>query len=445
MISIPPRLLMIMLPLLLTATWFVSLIMFGNLAQYEPFVLFGIVLASLFCLGLIRRNKNLILFLLSAAVILISVSFRTRPSGEVGLDFQNGYKMAIWAVCLFLTVCNIKRILPYFRDPIFLIFGAFLLCNIVSSIYSPVPMISLAGALGTLAYMGLALVVVALIDERKIMITLLMCLFIYCMLNLLSLASPETSWFLTDPTTGIYRFMGVSGQPNTLSRNCSIFLIFILCAYSRGYIGGRITASLSLLAFGLAMMTQSRTPIVSLVFALLLQLPRKYLLSLGLLIGAVISFIWFSGLIDTILAMVGRDGNVDEALTMSGRTELWSWVWDQIQNQPLIGHGYNSFESFAGDNYPVGADKGIVRITHNAYLDVLYSTGFIGATFFVTAFLIMIFRWWTRPNFGRDLAVWSTIFVGITEVELSGVSILPPLMLFLMLAFDTKEFRLCNR
>jgi O-antigen ligase len=435
-----PWFITVVLSLFLVSAWFASLVVLGDVAQVAPLVLLAVVLGGVFCLALMLRHRGAMIFLLCAAVILISITFRVRTPGDVGLDFQNGYKMAIWAIFILLYARNFNRTLRYYHDPVMLFFGGFCLCGAISSIYSPVPLVSLAGSIGTIAYLGFALVLAEFVGPRATLLSLLVSLLIYSMLNALSpLYAPEAAWFLTDPSTGIYRFMGITGQPNSLARQSAVFLILILCAYSRGYIGGRLALGLSIFAFALGMVTEGRTAMLSLLLALILQIRKGYLLLLALLCSIVVLVMWFSGLTDMIFAMVGRDGNADEAVTLAGRTELWSFVWDEITRQPLIGHGYSSFETYASEHYHIGADKGIVMITHNAYLDALFSTGVIGGIFFLSPFLILIWRWLTRPRFGRDLAVWAMMLVGMTEVEIPSTAILPPLMLFVLLAFDTRE------
>ncbi len=86
----------------------------------------------------------------------------------------------------------------------------------------------------------------------------------------------------------------------------------------------------------------------------------------------------FTGLaINPVLELMGRD------TSLSGRTSIWSIAEEFILRQPWTGYGYMSptygdftFELFQQTN---------AMNPHNAYLDLMLGTGFIGFTLFVVA------------------------------------------------------------
>jgi O-antigen ligase len=85
---------------------------------------------------------------------------------------------------------------------------------------------------------------------------------------------------------------------------------------------------------------------------------------------------------DAIMEMFGKDP------TLSGRTELWAYVWEAIGQRPLQGWGYYAF--WSGDNPTALQIFDAVQWTmpqaHNAILELLLDTGYIGTAF-------MIFLW----------------------------------------------------
>ncbi len=40
-----------------------------------------------------------------------------------------------------------------------------------------------------------------------------------------------------------------------------------------------------------------------------------------------------------LLGVASRSGHANEVLSLTGRTEIWSWVWEKIIKHPLLGYG----------------------------------------------------------------------------------------------------------
>jgi O-antigen ligase len=100
--------------------------------------------------------------------------------------------------------------------------------------------------------------------------------------------------------------------------------------------------------------------------------------ALVLLLIAV-SFLSVEGLLDKTTG--------DASLT--GRTDLWELVFDQIKESPYIGIGYQSFWITGGEASPLSAYDGWVSQAlqaHNGYLDVVLTLGLVGLAA-VTLFL----------------------------------------------------------
>jgi O-antigen ligase len=187
------------------------------------------------------------------------------------------------------------------------------------------------------------------------------------------------------------------------------------------------------------MATRSRGALFALVISLLLLIPRRYLVPLmacGALCGVAVLF---TGEMHTILAMVGRDGSADEAVDMAGRIDLWNFTWELIGQRPLIGYGFNSFESYAGGVLWTGPVANGVA-SHNNYLSVLYSTGVFGMIPFLVGFFILLYRWIIQPDAPRDFFVLSALFSGYVEIDvLSSFIVVPTLIFFIVVALDARK------
>lgn len=68
-------------------------------------------------------------------------------------------------------------------------------------------------------------------------------------------------------------------------------------------------------------------------------------------------------------------------LTLTGRTEIWAFVWDAALQAPLLGVGYSSFWAVGDSSVALRqASDFVAQYTeaHNGYLDVLVTLGFVG-------------------------------------------------------------------
>lgn len=146
---------------------------------------------------------------------------------------------------------------------------------------------------------------------------------------------------------------------------------------------------------GAMIMSQSLTALAT--FALMLTLCIIYRIFrwryevmisaiLAVTILGFISLIVVAGYIgsDSLLTSIGRD------TTLSGRTFIWQYVWDQIQLRPWLGYGlaafWNGFEGPSG--YIQLAMRIAVIYAHNGFLDLWLSIGAVGLGLFVVGFMM---------------------------------------------------------
>jgi exopolysaccharide production protein ExoQ len=101
---------------------------------------------------------------------------------------------------------------------------------------------------------------------------------------------------------------------------------------------------------------------------------------LGIAVGfmAVVILVVLSIFPDWLLGAMGKDP------TLTGRTEVWSYVISDIYQRPLLGWGYNAFWSFAN---PAALEISnavhwTVPQAHNGLLEILLNVGVVGAVFF---------------------------------------------------------------
>jgi O-antigen ligase len=308
--------------------------------------------------------------------------------------------------------------------------------------YSAVPLLSSTAAFGLGSYLGFGCLLVGEIPTRRLLVVVLWTLAALCAVNLLAaLVLPEIAWYEVDPINepGVVRFQGISGHPNTLARISSVFaMVVIAVAYYR-YVRAAVWIPLAILAVCVTLATESRTAVLALLLSIALQVPRRYLIPIVILGSVIGGAILLTGQVDAMLTLVGRNGSVDEAESMSGRTDLWQFAWDLIVARPLTGYGFNSFEAFAGTLWSGPANAAVVA-THSNYLSVLYSTGIFGAVPFLVGFAYLLRLWWSQPNLLRDLFVFNVLITGFSETDVfTTITTIPSLIFFIIIALDAKN------
>ncbi|HHP7231036.1 MAG TPA: O-antigen ligase family protein [Xenococcaceae cyanobacterium] len=185
---------------------------------------------------------------------------------------------------------------------------------------------------------------------------------------------------------------------------------------------------LMVLAIALVVMARSTTSLgnmgvmlLSCCFYRIFRWRYEILISaiLGILVTGIAGILLFINFVesDLLFVVLGKDA------TFSGRTEIWSYVWDMIQLRPWRGYGLAAFwNGLDGPSaYVQRALRVPVAYAHNGFLDLWLGIGFIG----LAIFLLGLFNY-----IGKSLALlrqsnspegfWPLIF--FTYVFLSNIS-----------------------
>lgn len=91
---------------------------------------------------------------------------------------------------------------------------------------------------------------------------------------------------------------------------------------------------------------------------------------------------------ELVFELLGRDA------TLTGRTDIWIVLAENIQQKPLLGYGYGAFwapDSVEG-NWVREALQWDAPTAHNGWLEVTVALGFVGLAFLVLDFLMTIGR-----------------------------------------------------
>lgn len=113
--------------------------------------------------------------------------------------------------------------------------------------------------------------------------------------------------------------------------------------------------------------------------------------------------------IDVIFNALGRDA------TLTGRIGIWQFAMVMIEQEPLLGYGYNAFwEQPKFAQYAIDRFGWIVPNAHNGYLDTLLSIGIVGLALMFVFFGNAVLR-----SF-RSLANAEALAAGITLALIMG-------------------------
>jgi O-antigen ligase len=353
-------------------------------------------------------------------LVLVMGSYRSRDPGLLwesgGIDWEIQLQIAGWAILGCGALVGIKRgqLLPGFlRSAPILWVAVFIVFGMISSVYSPAPAFSFFRAV-QLA-IALALVLMSGIDRDF----LYQALAAYVLLNVAA-AIVERAWFPSDADVWFWRLGSSLGHPSFLGVGAAVGAAGLWARW--------LKSGLSSLGFiGLCMFvvvtfaTVSRTAIAGMVGAMALATlfsgkRRGYALAAWiLLLGTTVEL--STGLLSRL---VRRGQTALEFASLTSRTEVWKAVYERIPASGMFGEG-------------LGSTRWLPRLdiiglghSHNIYLEVILTLGFLGAIL-VTLILVT----WIRKQFVIVFHGHGRWTLGVVDLE--NLSILLPLLAFCLL------------
>ncbi|NLE29638.1 MAG: O-antigen ligase family protein [Phycisphaerae bacterium] len=162
---------------------------------------------------------------------------------------------------------------------------------------------------------------------------------------------------------------------------------FFLVAYGQALTGGRM----GYITWG----------IVGLILCLLRW--RRYLLFIPVF-AIFVSFV-FPGVVERMLEGFGQTSAsgktyVSDYEVTAGRTFMWPYVLEKIGQNPLVGYGRHAMRRTGLEHYLVTQYNESFPHPHNAYLELLFDNGLLGAVMILPFYLLMVI--WSLKLFYDD-------------------------------------------
>jgi O-antigen ligase len=186
--------------------------------------------------------------------------------------------------------------------------------------------------------------------------------------------------------TGVLPMLtGLAAEVMTASMLCNYFAARYVFGDRKGLRWWTILAAIPVIAV-------TRTAIavngltLPLTFAPLATLKRVIILFLIIIIGIGI---FYSPRVQKKMFFSGRGTLVDvkwenQDFVTTGRSYMWSKMWEKIDEQPLLGSGANASESFISK-----LTRGL-KHPHNDWLRLLFDFGYVGVVIFALTLLMQI-------------------------------------------------------
>lgn len=275
----------------------------------------------------------------------------------------------------------------------------------ISALWATLPMNTLTlAAYQAILYSSLLVFVAVADDPRRIMRYMLLLFALVVAVNLAAL-------LLRPP--GPIGHQGIYIFKNTLGAAAGCAFLFGLFNLFEGRLLWRIAAWFTTLgAVVLTVASDSKTAIALViaapVIATALYATSRSLALSSLLAGGLLLALCVSGFI-TIGAMLGFDmADILMATygdtTFTNRTDLWSFVYGQIQQSPLLGHGFRDFWFPDANILRHSSESHFIRVTgssHNGFLESVLDLGLAGfglLILFILATLHMAGKFDLRPT-----------------------------------------------
>lgn len=339
------------------------------------------LLWGLYAAGL--GGEKSIAALLLLIIVVTELSLRRRAYEDAGIDAQTLAKMAIWGVGLLVALLNWKVLREALREPATALLALTMVWFVGTAVYSPIRLYSFGSGIAMLGVVLFGAVARRSVREAWLLKGSTAALTALLLLGLaLYVVAPERAMAPTEGGT-LLRLAAPFGTPNQLGRVAGLVILFVCVGLFRGVLGVRsllvwvgLPAALACLYLSLSR-TGFGAAVISLLVLYAVRRPMRGFIAAILLAAGVLVFVLLDFRVSDLAALVSRTGRVSEIASMTGRTEIWSFVWSEILKEPILGYGYASTKLLIPTLYRTFWGWTTMH-AHNMWLQTWFTTGLIG-------------------------------------------------------------------
>jgi O-antigen ligase len=361
---------------------------FGGLIYAESYVT-GISLAApLIVLGLwvvvaaAFGRPWAIKCIVAAAIVFISTSFRIRARSEITVDAPVIGQLALYGICLFVAVGNLRTWWPRLGSLPAAAVCTYVLFGIASAAWSAIPPLSLGTACGELAVFLLAMTATARLGIRGTLQAVAWGLGVHLVLAVTTMLLAPQLAFWVSWDGSVVRLKGLTHHPYELADVSNLFMLCAIVLYGqRGLLNANVLLRCAL-AFPLVVLSDVRTALLALALAILSRWRARIV---GLTAVAAIALLIVGSTLviprmsEAIGSLLSRSGEASEALTLTGRTNIWGHAIDLFSERPLLGWGYNVTRVLYGEVAQYADPSAQTPPhAHNTVLQSLVTLGILG-------------------------------------------------------------------
>jgi O-antigen ligase len=410
--------------------------------------------------GISFSIDNLIIF--NFAVLVFFTFFGTKlPFQEV--DPQASFKVEttnivnqilyffLFLSSMIIVIKRIDTISLFIKREKYL--SLFILLCLVSAVWSNYHFMSFKRSFQLLSVYLVVINALLFIEPSKLLKVLKIIITLYLLVTVFSVLFISEA---IDPKFGTWR--GIADHKNALARyGFYCFLISLFFYGEQNKLSTKITNyAISFVSVIIVYMSGSSTVIfmigliiiISLIFSIeeifkSLRIGRTLMILVFLSIISlyIVINIFAPNLIDRIPIMLGKDP------TLSMRTEIWDYVWTEIEKKIFLGYGYGTYwimGSTVINEFAAIFGGFMINQAHNGYLEIMLQLGLIGITLFAIIVILLIYRIFKLESNLSLLVIISVLILDYTEATLfkSGISTLVFIALYIEISifyFNLKE------
>lgn len=317
--------------------------------------------------------------------------FRERSYADKSVDLQVVLKLGIWVFTFLFCVYHyrlwVHKLLKI--DNVFQILLLGMIC--VSCLYAPNFIYSAASAFSLVSVLFMLLMAAAVLESAELIRQIIFgCSAVIFISIIVYFAVPDfgqmKEWVGNDLVSS-GRLSGITGTANACGYISAMALLALY--YYRSYLAKLDVTYWCLVVINIAglIMSNSRTAMVAVVIAMFIaSLVNPTPLRLTVMCFGICAMILAAVSIDfdSLFRLIARSGDAQEITSGTGRTNIWLYALQLINQRPFFGWGYASSNTLIPD----GADEigFIANHTHNALLQIALSIGYVG----LFVFLVLI-------------------------------------------------------